>query len=129
MAEQIYHEESANVEEELFKKYPASRTFYAQAPRELRVDPVFCPWRRRQTWGDFKAFGGKTPHWLNYPLLDALDEDESITEGYVIRVANTTISQFEGVPDLACRMLVKIMKLLRACIEIFPQVLDQHKAP
>ena len=66
---------------------------------------------------------------MNYPILDAPDEDEPITEGYMLRVAKTTIKKFEGVPDLACKMLVKIMKMLVACIEIFPQALDQYKAP
>lgn len=84
--------------------------------------------RRRRSWDDFKAYGGKTPHWLNYPTLDAPDEDEPITEGYMLRVAKTIIKQFEGVPDLTCEMLVKIMNMLEACIEIFPQALDQYKA-
>ena len=103
-----------------FKKYPMSRMFYAQASRDLRVDPTFYPWRRRRTWGDFKAYGAKHPHWLNYPILEALDEDKPITESYILRVAKTTIKQFEGVPDLACKKLVKIMKILMACIKIFP---------
>ena len=69
-----------------FRKYPSSRTFYAQAPRELRVDPVFCPWRRRRTWDDFRDRQKTNPQWLNYPLLDAPDENEEPSEGYMVRV-------------------------------------------
>ncbi len=32
-----------------FRKHPELRTYYAKAPRQLRIDPLFCPNRRRRT--------------------------------------------------------------------------------
>ena len=31
-----------------FRKYPNSKMYYMRAPRELRIDPTFCPVRRRR---------------------------------------------------------------------------------
>lgn len=102
-----------------FRKYPNSKTAYARAPRELRVDPTFCAVRRRRTWEEFKQKQKVQPTWLNYPLLPAHPANEEPTEACMLHTLKQAIQQFKGVPDLACQMLIKICKMILACIEDF----------
>ena len=39
----------------------------------------------------------------------------------MLQTCEAIISQFQGVPDLACIMLHKIMKLIKVCIKAVPQ--------
>ena len=102
-----------------FRKYPQSKSAYARAPRNLRVDPTFCPVRRRRTWEEFEKKIQVQPTWLNFPLLPAQPANEEPTEQYMVETLTQAINQFKGVPDLAYQMLTKICKMLLACIEDF----------
>ena len=102
-----------------FKKYPQSRTTYARAPREIRIDPMYCPVRRRRTWEEHVFRQRTHPTWLNYPMLPPPESNKEPTESYMLQTLEQTVNQFKGVPDLACMMLTKICKMLIACIEDF----------
>ena len=45
--------------------------------------------------------------------------NEEPTEDYMIETLKQVLQQFKGVPDLACQMLIKICKMILACIEDF----------
>ena len=42
----------------------------------------------------------------------------------MIQTCKAAMSQFQGVLDLACPMLVKIMKMVLVCLETFPEVIE-----
>lgn len=67
-----------------FPKYPTSRTTYALAPRELRIDPLYCPVKRRRTWDEYQSRIKVYPSWLNYPLLPMPESGREPTEEYMI---------------------------------------------
>lgn len=48
-----------------FEKHPASINTYAQAPRELWINPVFCPCIRKHLWPQFLRFHNMRPSYLN----------------------------------------------------------------
>ena len=67
-----------------FRKHPSAITTYARAPREFRIDPCYCPVRRRRNWADFERIKSTRPTWLNYPLLPAPEDNRPSTENYMI---------------------------------------------
>ena len=63
--------------------------------------------------------------WLNYPLLPSPKDEREPTKTYMLQTCEATISQFKGIADLACLMLVKIMKLIKVCIKAFPKAIEK----
>ena len=63
--------------------------------------------------------------WLNYPLLPSPKYDREPTETYMLQTCEATISQFKGIADLACLMLVKIMKLIKVYIKAFSDAIKR----
>lgn len=61
------------VEEKLFQKVPNESHLLcaSSTPQDLRVDPIFCPWRRR---------------------LNAPDEHKEPSESYMVRIGQKAIN-------------------------------------
>lgn len=102
-----------------FRRYPTSCTTYALAPRELRIDPLYCPVRRRRTWEAYHNHIKVYPSWLNYPLLPMPESRGEPTEEYILETLERVCEQFKGVPHLACQMMIRIASLIIACIKDF----------
>ena len=111
-----------------FQKNPTSRITYALAPREKRIDPLYCPIRRTRTWEEYEKRIKRFPSWLNYPLLPPPPSGKEPTEEYMIETLTNVCEQLTGVPDLACQMMIRIANLIIACIKNFHDAIDT-KAP
>ena len=91
-----------------------------RAPREYRINPNFCPVQRCRVSTIFESTLKQSPTWLNYPLLSSSKNDTEPTKAYMLQTCEAVISQFQGIPDAACIMLKKFMKLIKVCIKAFP---------
>ena len=38
---------------DFFQKYPTTLDVYNNAPQHIRLDPTYCPFPRKRTWGQF----------------------------------------------------------------------------
>ena len=93
---------------------------YVVAPQELRIDPTFCPIRRRRDWDAFARYTQtERQNWLNYPVLPPPEPNQRPTERYVVRSLNKLIGKLRGVPDLSCVMIVKIAKMIITIINAY----------
>ena len=81
------------------------------------IDPTFCPTPRRLSWETFFALKSKYPNYLNYPLLLAIDR--FVTHHYFVSTLKYAIGMYDGVVDIACHMLVKIVHLLLLVVDTF----------
>ena len=102
-----------------FRKHPSTINAYAQAPRELRINPTFCPCIRKRSWPQFQRFLSTRPSYLNYPILCSPPPKRRPTEYYMLHELENTIELYKAVLDLACLMLVKICKMLITAITTF----------
>ena len=105
------------------RKHPTAINAYAAAPREIRVNPLFCPCIRRRSWNQFPRLQGIRPEYLNYPAMNAPEGGRRPSEFYMLTELERNVDLFFGIPDLSCMMLSKICKMLIATIEVF-----QHTA-
>ena len=92
---------------------------------KCRIDPTFCPTPQRLPWETFFALKHKYPDYLNYPLLPNVDR--FITHHYFVSTLKYAIRIYEGVPDLACKMLVKIAHLLLLIVDTFNNKLSHNR--
>ena len=102
-----------------FCTHPNNIIPYAQAPRDLRVNPVYCPCLRRRQWHVFANLQRNRPMYFNYPVLSSPSNQLSPTEDYMLKECKATIQLYQAIPDLACLMIVKICRMVIACISIF----------
>ena len=101
---------------------------YVTAPQQLRIDPTFCPLRRRRDWETFDRLAtGIRKTWLNYPLLQSPPPNKQPTETYVIDTLKNILKRLDKVPDLSCVMLVKIARMLITVITAFKKL--PHAGP
>ena len=98
---------------------------YANAPRQCRIDPTYCPTPQRLPWETFFALKSKYPDYLNYPLLPNVDR--FVTHNYFISTFKYAIRIYEGVPNLACHMLVKIAHMLLLIVDTFNKELCHNR--
>ena len=80
---------------------------------------------RRLSWEVYDTLRAKYKDYLNYPLLPKANR--YITRTYFISTLELIIKRFEGVPDLACRMLVKIAHYLLLVTYTFTNKLPPHR--
>ena len=96
---------------------------YVNAPQEIRIDPTFCPVRRRRDWATFNRIAtGERQTWLNYPVLQAPPPKTQPTERYVVSTLRNVLQRMENLPDLSCMMLVKIARMLLMVITAFKEL-------
>ena len=107
------------------QKHTTSIIDYANAPRQCRIDPTFCPTPRRLSWETFFALKNKYLDYLNYPLLPLIDR--FITHHYFISTLKYTIKIYEGVPNLAYKMLVKIAHMVLLIVDAFNKELSHNR--
>ena len=105
-----------------FYKYPNNIIPYAQAPRDLRVNPIYCPCLRRRPWHIFANLQKTRPMYLNYPVLSSLSNQLSPTKDYMMKKCKAMVELYQAIPDLACLMLVKICRMIIACISTFQKI-------
>ena len=98
---------------------------YANAPRQCRIDPTFFPTPRRLSWETFFVLETKYPDYLNYPLLPIVDR--FVTHSYFVSTLKYAIRIYEGVLDLAYRMLVKIAHMLLLILDTFNKELSHNR--
>lgn len=101
---------------------PKDKLHYYLAPQSLRIDPTFCPIKRRRNWETYERIQRIHSTWLNFPELPPPKKGESPTEKYMLSTLNGVITAFKGIPDLSCFMLVKIAKMIVSAIEVFNEM-------
>ena len=100
---------------------------YVAALHSYRIDPTYCPIKCQYSWANFDNVSKKYPKPLNFlELLAAVDR--FCTKKYFTFSLRHTINLFEGVPNLAYRMLVKIACTLLLCINIFSKEPPHNQA-
>ena len=53
-------------------RHKVFKLHYVRAPQHIRMDPTFCPKRRRRDWETYARIAtGIRQTWLNYPLLES----------------------------------------------------------
>ena len=102
-----------------FRKYPNNIIPYGQTPRDLWVNLVYCPCLRRRPWHVFANLQKTRPMYLNYPIISSPSNQLSPTEDYMLKECKSMIQLYQAIPDLACLMLVKICRMIIACISTF----------
>lgn len=51
------------------KKRAGTLQIYYDSPRDMRIDPTYCPTQRRYTWAEFEKLKERNPHVLNFPKV------------------------------------------------------------
>ncbi|KAI5066693.1 hypothetical protein GOP47_0019317 [Adiantum capillus-veneris] len=105
-----------------FKQHPEHLEYYLQCPREQRVSSTFCPVPRRHNWKEFKKIQESNPEALNYPSLPETEEGQELTEEWFVSKIDAIEREYEAVPDPTILMLLKILHMLKVCIEGFEDV-------
>lgn len=105
------------------KKHPTTINSYAIAPREMRVNPLFCPCIQRRSWNQFQRTHNMRPEYVNYPAMQKPEGNQRPSKFYMLEELKRNIDLYEGIPDISCMMLQKICRMLIATIEVF-----QHTA-
>ncbi|MCO5568147.1 hypothetical protein L7F22_021843 [Adiantum nelumboides] len=108
-----------------FKQHPEHVEYYLQCPLEQRVSSTFCPVPRRHTWKDFKQIQASNPEALNYPSLPETEEGQELTEEWFVSKIDTIEKEYDGVPDPTIVMLLKILHMLKVCIQSFVDIKPQ----
>ena len=99
---------------------------YAEAPRELCIDPCFCPVPRRYTWPEYEEKLRRNPNLLNYPKLSPPASYQPLTEENFLETLSSLYDKYHEVPDVSCRMLCKFVNLFTGCIETFKNIQYQR---
>lgn len=92
---------------------------YAKAPREMRIDPTFCPTPRMHSWEAFAHFYASNPYDLNWLVLPTPLEGQPITKTWFVEACSSLEEKLKDIPNLSCQMLCKFMCLFKACLETF----------
>ena len=79
---------------------------YAEAPRELRIDPYFCPVPRRYTWLEYEEKLKRNLNLLNYPKLPSPTSDQSLMEDNFLETLSSLYDKYNEVLDVSCRDVV-----------------------
>ena len=106
------------------KLYNQAILEYAVAPRDRRIDPTYCPVRQQYTWEQFDIISKYYPKAQNFPLLPPTNR--LCIEKYFLSSLHHAITLYTGVPDIACRLLVKFARTLILCIEVFSKELPHN---
>ena len=99
---------------------------YAGAPRELCIDPCFCPVQRRYIWPEYEEKLRRNPNLLNYPKLPSPASDQPLTEENFLETLSSLYAKYHELPDVSCRMLCKLINLFTVCIETFKDIQYQR---
>ena len=92
-------------------------------PQELRIDPTFCPIKRRRNWETFQRINSTTRlTWLNYPVLPEPKHGRAPMKRYMVETLSGVIQQLRGIPDLSCTMLVKAARMIVTVIQTFHDI-------
>ena len=49
------------------KRHQGALKIYYELPRDMRIDPTYCPTERRYSWADFEKKLQHNPNLLNFP--------------------------------------------------------------
>ena len=107
------------------QKHTTAILEYANAPRYCRIDPKYCPTKKRYTWEAFEKILKFYPTRLNYPSLPRANR--FFSSAYFISTLKYAINMYDGALDIACRMLVKIAHLLILIVETFHKELPRNQ--
>ena len=106
------------------QKHTATILEYANAPCCCKIDPTYCPIKRRYTLGAFEKILKFYPTRLNYPSLPGVDR--FCSNAYFISTLKYAIHMYDGAPDIACKMLLKIAHLLLLIVDTFHKELPHN---
>ena len=70
-------------------------------------------------WESYCRWTSSNKYLVNYPLLNDPLPKEEITESYVPKSLEAFNKLLENVPNLTCKMMIKIHQMIIACIKTF----------
>lgn len=90
---------------------------YAEAPRRMRIDLVFCPTPRQYTWDDFKRHQRCNPNLINFPQLPPppIEEDLPDEKSFLMTI-ESKLEKYESAPDPSIVITCKFLRLFQDCI-------------
>ena len=101
------------------KKRSGTLKIYYESPREMRIDPTYCPTERRYTWAQFEKEQEKNPNLLNFPRVASPQSYLEINDEWMAELCETIISYYEGVPDFTIVMFCKFLRLIHILLTCF----------
>ena len=76
-----------------FRKVPCSLKLYAQIPQELRIDPSYCPCKRRYSWDEFNELQERQPYLQNFPIIPGPSIDDDFDKNWFVKQCKDTLKQ------------------------------------
>ena len=101
------------------KKRSGTMKIYYESPREMRIDPTYCPTERRYTWAQFEKEQEKNPNLLNFPKVASPQSYLEINDEWMAELCETVINYYEGVPDFTIVMFCKFLRLIHILLTCF----------
>ena len=105
------------------RRHATALEIYRRSPRELQIEPTFCPCKRRYTWEKYEKIKAQFPFALNYPALPSPDHFLDLTEEWMINVCKQMLELYAGVPEFTIKMFCKFLNLILICLQDF----EDHK--
>ena len=97
---------------EWFRKVPGSLNIYAWSSQEIRIDPSYCPYKRRYSWEEFNKLQERQPYIQNFPIIPGPSIDDEFDEKWFVKQYKETLKLFQYVSEFTSQMLCKIMRML-----------------
>ena len=107
---------------EWMRRTEGALRIYRDSPRNLRIDPTFCPCDRRYSWDEFAKIRARFPLALNYPQLPSPEHYTDLTEEWMAKVCHQYLEKYAEVPDFAVKMMCKFLNLLLVCFQDFQEI-------
>lgn len=104
-----------------FKLHLVTIKIYAKSPQVLRIDPSYCPCKRRFRWAEYKQLVERQPFLLNWPQIRGPATKDALTEHWMAKQSKYFIKLFKRVPDYTCHFLVKILRMIYVCLTVFEE--------
>ena len=101
------------------KKHNGTLKTYYESPREMRIDPTYCPTERRYTWDQYEKMLENNPNLLNFPRVASPHSYLEINDEWMAELCETLISYYDEVPDFTIVMFCKFLRLIHTLLTCF----------
>ena len=105
--------------EKWMKTKGGSLKIYYESPRDMRIDPTYCPTKCRYSWADFKKKLERNPNLLNFPRVASPQSYLEINKEWMAEQCETVMRYYEGVPDFTIVMFCKFLRLIHTLLTCF----------
>ena len=96
-----------------------SLKIYYETPRDMRIDPTYCPTRRKYSWADFEKKLERNPNLLNFPKVASPLSYLEINDEWMEKQCETVMRYYEGILDFTIVMFCKFLRLIHTLLICF----------